>query len=61
MARRGAKVKLEYGSATRIAKKVKVSVAHVTLVLKGERKPGPRLARAIQREVEKQQQSTAAA
>lgn len=49
------KVKLKYGTATKIATRLGLSVPHVTLVLRGHRKPGRKLARAIQREIEKQQ------
>lgn len=52
-------VKLKRGSATKIAKRLKLSVPHVTLVLRGEREAGPKLAAAIQREADKQSAAAA--
>ena len=47
-------VKLKRGTAVKIAAKLGLSVTHVSLAIKGERQPGPKLAREIEKERQKQ-------
>lgn len=44
------KYKVPYGTANRVAKELTLSHVHVGKVIKGERKAGPTLAEALERE-----------
>lgn len=52
--------KLKRGAQSRIARRLKLDLSHVGRVIKGERKGGPKLMRAIEREAQKYQQEQAA-
>lgn len=54
-------VKLKRGTAAKIARRLKLSVTHVSLVAKAERKGSDKLNRAILREREKQARKQASA
>lgn len=53
--------KLRHGTATKIAKRLKLSIPHVSLVIRGQRIGSKKLHRAIQREREKQAEQAQAA
>jgi hypothetical protein len=46
--------KLKHGTATKIARRLKLSIPHVTLVARGLRPGSKKLLRAIERERQKQ-------
>lgn len=52
--------KLKRGAQTRIARRLKLDLSHVGRVIKGERKGGPKLMKAIEREAQKYEQENAA-
>lgn len=48
-------VKLKHGTMTRVARRYGVTVAHVSMILKGQRVGRPSLMAALEREAEKQE------
>lgn len=51
--------KLKHGTATKIARRLKLSIPHVSLVIRGHRQGSKKLHRAIERERQKQQAQAA--